>query len=67
MDFEKKMKEIEETIQKLESGELNLDDSIKLYTQAMQNCNECSKYINEAKGKVEVLSVTPTEEPKTEE
>ena len=67
MEFEKKMKEIEETIQKLESGELNLDDSIKLYTQAMQNCNECSKYLSEAKGKVEVLSMCQTDSTQPEE
>ena len=58
MEFEKKMKEIEEIIGKLESGELNLDDSINLYTVAMQNCNECSKYLNEVKGKIEILSQT---------
>lgn len=56
MEFEKKLKEIEETMQKLESGEVNLDDAIELYAKAMQNCNECSKYLTQIKGKVEIIS-----------
>lgn len=60
MEFEKKLKEIEEVMQKIESGEVNLDEAINLYSQAMKNCNECSKYLTQMKGKIEVINSQPS-------
>ncbi len=43
--FEDKMKELEEIIDKLESGEQDLDDSINEYTKAMKLIKECDEEI----------------------
>jgi len=56
MEFEKKLEEIEKIAQQLESGELSLDKAIELYAKAMENCNECSKFLSEAKGKIQILN-----------
>ena len=37
----------EEKIKKLESGEVNLDDAITKYTEAMKLSKECSQKLNE--------------------
>ena len=39
--FEDKIKELEEIIEILESGDVSLDESIKKYTEAMKLVKEC--------------------------
>ncbi len=39
--FEDKIKELEKIINELESGEINLDESIEKYTKAMKLVKEC--------------------------
>ncbi len=41
--FEDKMKELEEIIQELENGEIDLDSSIEKYTRAMKLVGECDE------------------------
>ena len=41
--FEDKIKELEEIINELELGEIDLDSSIEKYTRAMKLVNECEK------------------------
>lgn len=41
--FEDKMKELEEIINELESGEIDLDSSIDKYTKAMNLVKECDE------------------------
>ncbi len=41
--FEDKMKELEEIINELENGEIDLDSSIEKYTRAMKLVNECDE------------------------
>ena len=41
--FEDKIKELEEIINELESGEIDLDASIDKYTRAMKLVNECDE------------------------
>lgn len=43
MKFEDKIKELEEIINELESGEIDLDLSIEKYTRAMKLVNECDE------------------------
>lgn len=50
--FEDKIKELEATINELESGEVNLDDAIEKYTKAMKLAKECSDKLNEVTEKV---------------
>lgn len=48
MKFEDKIKELEKIVQELENGEVNLDDSIAMYTEAMNLISECDKELKSA-------------------
>lgn len=50
--FEENLKSLDEIIEKLESGELSLDESIKEYETAMKLIKSSSKLLNEAEGKL---------------
>lgn len=54
-NFEDTMKELEEIVQVLEKGELNLDDSIKEFEKGMKLSKEASKYLEEAEKKITIL------------
>ena len=46
--FESAIKELERTIEELESGEIDLDKSIKKYTEAMNLIKFCEDKLGEA-------------------
>lgn len=50
--FEDNLAEIDEIIEKLESGELSLADSIKEYETAMKLLKKSADILNKAEGKV---------------
>ena len=50
--FEENLIEIDGIIEKLESGELTLDESIKEYETAMKLLKKSSDLLNRAEGKV---------------
>ena len=52
MNFEEKMSKIEEIISELEKDEINLDDSIKKYTEAMNLIKECDESLKKAEEKI---------------
>ena len=52
MNFEEKMSKIEEIISELEKDEINLDDSIKKYTEAMKLIKECDESLMKAEEKI---------------
>ena len=52
MNFEEKMSKIEEIISELEKDEINLDDSIKKYTEAMKLIKECDDSLKKAEEKI---------------
>ena len=54
MDFEKQMKRLEEIAAKM-SGEVSLEESMKLYTEAVELSKKLADYIRDAKLKVEQL------------
>ena len=55
MNFEKKLTRLEEIVQKMESGEISLDDSLKLFEEGVKLSRECNKELNEAEQKVQKL------------
>lgn len=55
MDFEKKLSRLEEIVTKMESGNLTLEDSLKLFEEGVQNSRECQKQLTEAEEKIKVL------------
>ena len=52
MKFEDKMKILEQTINELESGEVDLEESIKKYTDAMKLVQDCDKQLKEIEEQV---------------
>lgn len=55
MDFEAEMKKLADIAAKMESGELPLEESMKLYTEAVELTKKLREYIEQAKLKVETL------------
>lgn len=49
MKFEELLKELEQIVKELESGNLTLDESIKKYQKGIELSNECKKMLEEAK------------------
>lgn len=54
-NFEKSFHRLEEILEKLNSGETSIDDSLKYYEEANQLIIGCSRKLNEAEKKIEVL------------
>lgn len=52
ISFEEKIKKLETIVSELESGEVNLDEAIDKYTEAMKLSKECSLKLNEVSDKV---------------
>lgn len=55
MDFEKKLGRLEEIVQKMEKGELALEESLKLFEEGIKLSRECHTRLNEAETKVKKL------------
>ena len=53
--FETALKKLEEVVGKLESGEVSLDQSLKLFEQGITLVRQCSKRLDEVESKVQVL------------
>lgn len=55
MSFEKKLGRLEEIVQKMEKGEMSLEDSLKLFEEGVQLSRECNKELTDAEQKVKKL------------
>lgn len=55
MDFEKKLTRLEEIVQKMEKGDLALEESLKLFEEGVKLSRECHLRLNEAESKVKLL------------
>ena len=68
MKFEDKIKELESIVNGLENNEIDLDDSIKKYTDAMKLVKECDKELKDIEKKVnKIVSENGEEEDFKEE
>lgn len=56
MDFEKKMKRLEEIVIKMEKGELALEESLQLFEEGVKLSKECHQKLNEVESKVKILT-----------
>jgi exodeoxyribonuclease VII small subunit len=70
--FEEALLRLEEIIRKLDNGELNLEESLKLFEEGIALARHCNAKLDEAQGKVEILlgiedGITKTQEFKIEE
>lgn len=55
MNFEDKLSELETIVEKLEKGQLPLDESLELFEHAITLSRECNNILKNAKQKVEKL------------
>lgn len=55
IDFEKSMSELEALVEKMESGELSLEDSLKHFEQGIKLTRHCQQALKEAEQKVSIL------------
>ena len=56
VSFEENLKNLEKIVERLESGECGLDESLKLYSDGIKLSRECKKALEEARQKIEQLS-----------
>ena len=54
--FEECLERLERIVQELEKGEVPLEKSLTLFEEGMQLSATCRKQLEEAEGKVEILS-----------
>ncbi len=55
MKFEDALEELSRIVEKLEQGNLSLDEAIKAFEEGMKLCKFCAKKLDEAEQKVAVL------------
>jgi exodeoxyribonuclease VII small subunit len=56
--FEENLAQLEELVRKLEAGNLDLDESLKIYEDAIVLRERCRKFLEESERKVEKLMET---------
>jgi exodeoxyribonuclease VII small subunit len=54
-DFERSLAELEAIVEKLEQGELSLDDSLRCFERGVQLTSTCQSALKQAEQKVEIL------------
>lgn len=54
-NFESSLKRLEQIVGKLEAGEMNLDEALKLFEEGIKLSQQCQKQLEEAENKVEIL------------
>ena len=55
-NLEKDLKRLEEIVAKMESEEVSLDDSMKLFEEGIKLSRQCSERLDVAERKVEILT-----------
>ncbi len=55
LDFETSLSKLEEIVEKLGNGKVNLEEMVDLYEQGIALKEHCSKKLTDAKMKVDVL------------
>jgi exodeoxyribonuclease VII small subunit len=53
--FESSLKELEQIVEQLETGDLPLEHSLELFEQGVKLSRDCQKRLDEAERKVELL------------
>ncbi len=56
INFEQSLKQLESLVERLEQGQLPLQESINLFQQGIHAAKQCHTYLNEAQQVVEQLS-----------
>jgi len=54
-DFEKALQELEDLVEKMEEGEMSLEESLKQFERGVDLTRACQKALAEAEQKVQIL------------
>lgn len=54
-DFEQKLTALEAVVEKLERGDLPLDESVRLFEEGVKLSDACKKELENAEGRIQVL------------
>lgn len=54
-NFESKMKQLEQVVNDLEKGDMNLDESLVKFEEGMKLSKECNKMLEDAEKKITIL------------
>ena len=66
MTFEQRLARLEEIVERLESGEVGLDESLKLYAEGAGLIQQCRKTLTEAEKKISKLTESASGDLATE-
>lgn len=55
MEFENKLTRLEDIVQKMEKGDLTLEDSLKLFEEGVKLSRECQTQLTKAEAQVKKL------------
>ena len=53
--FEKDLTQLETVVERLERGELTLDESVRLFEEGVKLSNACKKELEAAEGRIQLL------------
>ncbi len=53
--FEEQLTALEQVVEKLERGDLPLDESVRLFEEGVTLSNACKKELEDAEGRIQVL------------
>jgi exodeoxyribonuclease VII small subunit len=54
-NFEEQLTQLETVVERLERGDLTLDESVRLFEDGMKLSNACKKELEQAEGRIQVL------------
>ena len=68
MEFEKNLNKLEKIVEKMEAGNLSLDESLSAFEEGVRLSKDCNQKLNQAEEKVKkLLSVDEMGKANTEE
>ena len=53
--FEPSLQQLNDIVEKLDTGDLTVEQSLQLYEQGMTLVNTCQQYLNQSKARVELV------------
>jgi exodeoxyribonuclease VII small subunit len=62
-NFEDQLAELEKVVEKLEKGDLSLEDNVSLFERGMQLSDACKKQLASAESRIQVLLDPKEDEP----
>ena len=63
INFEKNLRELEQLVEKMEQGDLSLEESVKCFERGIALSRACQQALTEAEQKVQLLQKNTADEP----